>query len=141
MNMADVDTRWKQRLPSFNLVFDQLNDAVSLMAARELSPLERQGVIQAFEYTYELGWNMLRDYLRWQGNAELSGSRDTLREAFSAKLIDDGEIWMNMLQDRNRTSHTYNEATATEILHNIQVHYHVLFQKLQRKMTSLASTG
>ncbi len=139
--MADVDTRWKQRLPSFNLVFDQLNDAVSLMAARELSPLERQGVIQAFEYTYELGWNVLRDYLRWQGNAELSGSRDTLREAFSAKLIDDGEIWMNMLQDRNRTSHTYNEATATEILHNIQVHYHVLFQKLQRKMTSLASTG
>lgn len=139
--MADVDTRWKQRLPSFNLVFDQLNDAVSSMAARELSPLERQGVIQAFEYTYELGWNVLRDYLRWQGNAELSGSRDTLREAFSAKLIDDGEIWMNMLQDRNRTSHTYNEATATEILHNIQVHYHVLFQKLQRKMTSLASTG
>ncbi len=141
MNMADVDTRWKQRLPSFNLVFDQLNDAVSLMAARELSPLERQGVIQAFEYTYELGWNVLRDYLRWQGNAELSGSRDTLREAFSAKLIDDGEIWMNMLQDRNRTSHTYNEATATEILNNIQVHYHVLFQKLQRKMTSLASTA
>ncbi len=141
MNMADVDTRWKQRLPSFNLVFDQLNDAVSLMAARELSRLERQGVIQAFEYTYELGWNVLRDYLRWQGNAELSGSRDTLREAFSAKLIDDGEIWMNMLQDRNRTSHTYNEATATEILNNIQVHYHVLFQKLQRKMTSLASTG
>ena len=57
-------TRWEQRLPSFNLVFDQLSDAVSLMAARELSPLERQGVIQAFEYTYELGWNVLRDYLR-----------------------------------------------------------------------------
>ncbi|MEK7260208.1 MAG: nucleotidyltransferase substrate binding protein [Pseudomonadota bacterium] len=139
--MADVDTRWKQRLPSFNLVFDQLSDAVSLMAARELSPLERQGVIQAFEYTCELGWNVLRDYLRGQGNAELSGSRDTLREAFSAKLIDDGEIWMNMLQDRNRTSHTYNEATATEILNNIQAHYHAMFEKLQSKMNSLANTG
>lgn len=139
--MDEVETRWKQRLANFNKAFGQLSDAVALMAARALSPLERQGVIQAFEYTYELGWNVLRDYLRWQGNAELSGSRDTLREAFSAKLIDDGEIWMDMLQDRNRTSHTYNEATAAEILNNIQAHYHAQFQKLQWKMNSLASTG
>lgn len=81
------DIRWHQRLQNYKKAYAQLNDAVELMSQRSLTKLENQGVIQAFETTYELGWNLLRDYLRWQGNAELTGSRDAIREAFSVGLI------------------------------------------------------
>lgn len=81
------DIRWHQRLQNYKKAYAQLNDAVELMSQRSLTKLENQGVIQAFETTYELGWNLLRDYLRWQGNAGLTGSRDAIREAFSVGLI------------------------------------------------------
>lgn len=136
--MASADIRWKQRLNNFRRAFSQLDEAVALMAQRELSKLEKQGVIQAFEYTYELGWNLLRDYLRWQGTVELTGSRDTVREAFSVGLVKEGETWMNMLQDRNRTSHTYNEATAESILANIYNSYFAAFKALEATMSQKA---
>lgn len=68
--------------------------------------MERQGLIKAFEFTYELAWNTLRDYLLYQGITDIVGSRDTIRTAFRENLIENGEEWMNMLQSRNRTSHT-----------------------------------
>ena len=77
-----------------------------------LNERERQGLIKAFEYCFELGWNTLRDLLLTEGNAGLIGSRDTLRLAFRMGLIDDGEGWLAMVQDRNLTSHTYNRSTA-----------------------------
>jgi len=132
--MSEQDVRWIQRFNNFKKAFQQLDDAVVLGRSRELSKLENQGVIQAFEYTYELAWNLLRDYLRWQGNAQLAGSRDTIREAFSAGLIDKGELWMQMLLDRNRTAHTYNEETAEQILAAIDEHYHAIFVALQQRM-------
>lgn len=132
--MTEHDVRWIQRLQNFCKAFEQLDDAVQLLRGRELSRLEKQGVIQAFEYTYELGWNLLRDFLKWQGTASLTGSRDTIREAFSVGLIDEGESWMQMLQDRNRTAHTYNEDTAEAILSHIDRVYHELFQRLKARM-------
>lgn len=132
--MNEPDVRWVQRFRNLNKAFTQLDEAVILGRSRELSKLERQGVIQAFEYTYELAWNVLRDFLRWQGNTAITGSRDAIREAFAAGLIEDGERWMQMLQDRNRTSHTYNEETAEEILKNIFGHYHALFAALKKRM-------
>ncbi|MBE94404.1 nucleotidyltransferase substrate binding protein [Marinobacter sp.] len=132
--MSEHDVRWIQRFNNFRKAFQQLDEAVALGRSRELSKLEKQGVIQAFEYTYELAWNLLRDYLRWQGNAQLAGSRDTIREAFSAGLIEKGETWMQMLLDRNRTSHTYNEETAEQILAAINEHYHPMFVALQQRM-------
>lgn len=136
--MTEQDIRWLQRFSNFRKAFSQLDEAVTLSQSRDLSKLEKQGVIQAFEYTYELAWNLLRDYLRWQGNTTITGSRDAIREAFSAGLIDDGERWMQMLQDWNRTSHTYNEETAEEILANITQHYHSLFASLQSRMVAEA---
>jgi nucleotidyltransferase substrate binding protein (TIGR01987 family) len=94
------------------------------MGQRELSKLEKQGVIHGFKYCYELGWNTLKDFLVWQGIDGIVGSRDTVREAFSKGLISDGHAWMQMLTDRNRTSHTYNEETAEAILTNIRVQHH-----------------
>lgn len=132
--MNEQDVRWVQRLGNFNKAFTQLGEAVVLSRSRELSKLEKQGVIQVFEYTYELAWSVLRDFLRWQGNTAITGSRDAIREAFAAGLIEEGELWMQMLQDRNRTSHTYNEETAEEILNNIFSHYHALFAALKKRM-------
>lgn len=132
--MADPDIRWLQRLSNFNKAFNQLDAAVKLCKTRELSDLEKQGLIQAFEYTYELAWNVIRDYFRWQGNTGITGSRDAIREAFANGLLEDGDSWMRMLQDRNRTSHTYNEDTARAILNNILTQHHSQFEKLQARM-------
>lgn len=104
--MDNIDVRWQQRLANFRKALLQLDEAVELMQQRELSRLEKQGVIQGFKYCYELGWNTLKDFLVWQGIDGIIGSRDTIREAFSKGLICDGHAWMQMLTDRNRTSHT-----------------------------------
>jgi len=134
---SNQDIRWQQRYSRFKKVSDQLDSAMRLMAERQLTPLEKQGVVQAFEYTYELAWNSLKDYLLWQGIGDIVGSRDTIRESFSRGLIEDGEGWMAMLIDRNRTSHTYNEETAESILGNIRNRYHSLFKELNEKLRQL----
>ena len=138
--MSDPDIRWHQRYDQFKKAYGQLDSAMQLMAERELTPLEKQGVIQAFEYTYELAWNSLKDYLRWQGVGDIVGSRDTIRESFNRGLIKDGETWMEMLVDRNRTSHTYNEATAESIVNNIKNKYHGLFKELENRLRQLKDT-
>ena len=135
--MNNPDIRWKQRFHNFQKALAQLLDAHRLGQQRPLSPLEKQGLIQAFEYTYELGWNTLKDYLSYQGIPDLIGSRDTTREAFSRNLVADGAGWMNMLIDRNRTSHTYNEATAEEIVQNIHAQHLPLLLALKVKLESL----
>lgn len=132
--MSEQDVRWLQRFSNFKKAFGQLDSAVQLCQTRDLSDLEKQGLIQAFEYTYELSWNTIRDYFRWQGNTNIAGSRDAIREAFANGLIEDGEGWMRMLKDRNRTSHTYNEETAREILENVLTQYHSLFATLKTRM-------
>ena len=91
-------------------------------------------MIKAFEYTFELAWNTLRDLLRSQGDATLLGSRDTLREAFRLGLIEDGEIWMQMIQDRNLTSHTYNRPTAEAIVANVSGAYLACFRQLRDRL-------
>ncbi len=137
--MADI--RWLQRLQNFRKALAQLDDAMGLMAERALSRLEKQGVIQAFEYSYELGWTTLKDYLVWQGIDDLVGPRDTIREAYSKGLIDEGQGWMNMLLDRNRTSHTYNEETAEAILANIQQRHHPLLKALEKTLLERAGSA
>jgi nucleotidyltransferase substrate binding protein (TIGR01987 family) len=137
--MTDSGIRWKQRFHNFKKAFAQLESAVELMRERELSNLEKQGVIQAFEFSYELAWNCLRDYLTWQGISNIVGSRDTIREAFSKDLIRDGETWMMMLLDRNRTSHTYNENVAEEILRNIETTYIDSLKDLSSTLETLAA--
>lgn len=139
--MANQDIRWQQRLQNYKKALRQLDDAMALSAQRELSRLEKQGVIQAFEYCYELGCNTLRDYLLWQGIEGITGSRDAIREAFARNLVADGHGWMQMLADRNRTSHTYNEETAQAILHNIELLHYPLLTALDLHMTGLVESA
>jgi nucleotidyltransferase substrate binding protein (TIGR01987 family) len=131
------DIRWRQRLQSFRKAFGQLEKAAAIAGERELSQLERQGLIQAFEFTHELAWNTLKDFLESRGTSQLYGSKDVTREAFAKGLIEDGEQWMAMIQSRNRTTHTYNEETADEIAKAILSRYVQEYQKFLRKFTEL----
>jgi nucleotidyltransferase substrate binding protein (TIGR01987 family) len=131
------DIRWRQRLESFRKAFGQLSKAATIAKERELSSLEQQGLIKAFEFTHELAWNVLKDFLESRGTVELYGSKDATREGFAKGLIEDGEAWMAMIQSRNRTSHTYNEETADEIAEAILSSYVQEFEKFLKKFTEL----
>jgi nucleotidyltransferase substrate binding protein (TIGR01987 family) len=125
------DIRWQQRFSNYNKAFSQLEKALE---QNSYNDLERQGLIKAFEFTYELAWNTLKDFLNDKGYTELIGSKDTIRLAYKTGLIEDGEEWMKMLKSRNLAAHTYHSGTAEAIVKNIQNSYYPLFKKLQKKM-------
>lgn len=135
--MAGEDIRWQQRVENYEKALLQLNKAAQLSRERPLSELERQGLIQSFEFTHELAWNVMKDYFTYQGNPEIRGSRDASREAFKNGLISDGETWMDMIVSRNQTSHTYDEKTAVEIAEVILNKYLILFNDFRKKMQKL----
>ncbi|MCI5182396.1 MAG: nucleotidyltransferase [Candidatus Electrothrix sp. AW1] len=125
------DIRWKPRFSNYQKALRQLQKFID---KGELSELEEQGLIKSFEYTYELAWNTLKDFLEFQGHSDIFGSRDALRKAFQVGIIEDGEVWMDMIKSRNRTSHTYNEETANEISRTIISLYYNAFQKMNDRL-------
>jgi nucleotidyltransferase substrate binding protein (TIGR01987 family) len=135
--MRAQDIRWIQRFNHFTKALLQLREAVVLAQQRPLSKLEEQGLIQAFEFTHELAWNTLKDFLESRGVRNLYGSKDSTREAFKAGLIENGEAWMDMIQSRNLTSHTYDEATAAQIASAIRNTYFAEFNTLRTKLEEL----
>ena len=106
------DIRWQQRFKNYEIALKKLEEAVTLSKERTLSDLEKQGLVQVFEFTHELAWNMLKDYFDFQSAAQLTGSRDATREAFNKGLVTDGDNWMEMIKSRNQTSHTYNQKNS-----------------------------
>lgn len=106
-----------------------------------LSDLEKDGLIQRFEYTHELAWKVMKDYLKYQGTVDLGGSRDAIREAFKINLVEDGESWMDMIKSRNLTAHTYNDSVASEIFLKIVINYYPLFKSFQIQMGGLRKGG
>lgn len=132
--MIAQDIRRIQRLGHFNKALSQLT---KLIDNEKLNELEKQGLIQAFEYTYELSWNTLKDYFEAQGETGIHGSRDAIRLAFRGGLIEDGETWMDMMKTRTLTSHTNNEDVAEYIAGKIINLYFSEFLRLKTKMESL----
>lgn len=131
------DIRWQQRLMNYEKAVAQLISAIDLAKQRKLSDLEKQGLIQAFEFTYELAWNVMKDYFLYQANTNITGSRDAIRESFQKGLIIDGEGWMEMIISRNQTTHTYNLKIANEITEKIINQYGVLFNQFLKRMQDL----
>ncbi len=131
------DIRYIQRFNNFLKAFLQLEKAVEITRARQLSELEKQGLIQSFEYTHELAWNVLKDFLQARGLKEIFGSKDAVREAFKVNLINDGEVWMEMIEDRNQTSHTYNQDTSEKIFQAIVKKYFAEFVLFKKKFEKL----
>lgn len=145
------DIRWKKRFSNYNKAMTKLasnisyvkenifkNDNFSKEENPALNDIVKQGLIQSFEYTHELAWNVMKDFLEYQGYSNIRGSRDTTREAFHIELIKDGDIWMDMISSRNKTSHTYNEETANEIFTKIINKYYPAFGEFQKGMQALA---
>ncbi len=131
------DIRWKQRLHNFNNALKTLTEASALAQQRPLTQLEMQGLIQGFEFTHELAWNVLKDYLECKGYSGLIGSRDATRTAFKNELIADGEVWMDMIKDRNQTTHTYNLKVAERIAQDILQRFYPAFVALANTFASL----
>ncbi|WP_234028449.1 nucleotidyltransferase substrate binding protein [Lentibacillus sp. Marseille-P4043] len=92
------------------------------------------GVIQRFEFTFELSWKLMKMFLEYTGTTEIRNPRATIREAFANGLIDDGEKWIDMMVDRNKTSHLYDEDEARYIYEKIRNRYNTLFLKLRDRM-------
>ncbi len=131
------DIRWIQRFNSFSKALQQMENAVVLSKERPLSKLEEQGMIQDFEYTHELAGKTMKDFLEDKGNDSLYGSKDVTRAAFKLGLIENGDIWMDMIKSRNQTSHTYNEENAVEIVNDITNNYFKNFISLFEKFNQL----
>ena len=134
--MEYKERRWIQRADSLRRAFSRLKQGVDLARQRELSDLETQGLIQGFEYTHELAWNTLKDFLQAQ-DFKLYGSRDTTRAAFKEGLIENGEAWMEMIRHRNLTTHTYNESAAEEVVSALLNIYFPEFETLLAKIEHL----
>ncbi|TDE12501.1 nucleotidyltransferase substrate binding protein [Dyadobacter psychrotolerans] len=129
-----TDIRWKQRFSNYSKALSQLKKFID---KGDLNEMEQQGLIQAFEYTYELAWNVMKDFLQEQGNQDIYGSKSAIMESFKLGLIEDGDGWMELFKDRNRSSHTYNEDTASEIVQHIFSLSYPLFVIFKNKMDSL----
>jgi len=132
--MTIQDIRWIQRFNHFSKALSQLTRFIEKGALNEL---EKQGLIQSFEYTYELAWNTLKDYFEAQGETNIHGSRDVFRLAFRRGMIEDGETWMDMIKSKTLTAHTYDEEIAEKIAADITTRYYPEFVTLAIQMESL----
>ena len=132
-----TDIRWIQRFSNYSKALRRLTDALNLEKERPLSDLEKQGLIQGFEFTHELAWKTLKDLLESRGNADIYGSKDATRQAFHLGLINAGEVWMDMIKNRNLTSHTYEEETAEKIATAIRDQYAQEFIQLEKRLNQL----
>lgn len=132
----DADIRWKQRFNNFAKALAQLTKFID---KGQLNELEQQGLIQSFEYTYELAWNVIKDFFAAQGTTDMLGSRDAFRIAFQRGLVEDGEVWMEMIKSRSLTSHSYNEEVAQAIADSIVNHYFPAFRQLHSRLSERAA--
>lgn len=135
--MSKADIRWIQRFQNYRQALSRLTEAVKLSRERPLSELEQQGLIQGFEYTHELAWNVLKDYLEAQGFVGIIGSKGATREAFKNGLIADGEAWMDMIKARNLTSHTYRDKIAENIVKDTLGRFHPALVAMEQRFVEL----
>jgi nucleotidyltransferase substrate binding protein (TIGR01987 family) len=118
-----LDIRWHQRFQNFDRGLDLLRDALA-HGPSALSPLEKEGVIQRFEYTFELAWKTVKDFLEENGLViSPITPRQVLKDAFAAKVIADGQTWIDMLDHRNLLSHTYDSAIFEKAVDAIAARY------------------
>ncbi|MCX8505125.1 MAG: nucleotidyltransferase substrate binding protein [Alphaproteobacteria bacterium] len=132
------DIRWRQRFNNYQRAYRTLEEIYDLSQQRGLSKIEGKGLIQTFEYTHELSWKLLKDYLSFQGIANIIGSKDAVRQGFALGLISEGQIWMNMIESRNLSSHSYDEIFAKKLTSDILHNYYPKFTELYKKFSDLA---
>ena len=117
------EKRWIQRLDNYEKAVSVLDRIFLISKERELTEAEQMGLIQSFEFSFELAWKLMKDFLTSKGIFEIIGSKDAIRQAFSDGIIQNGEIWMNMIDSRNETSHAYDEKIAEKVVEDISNSY------------------
>ena len=137
----EQDVRWKQRFENYKKALNRLNKAASILNdslryAEEVNDLLNEGLIQRFEYTNVLSWNVMKDFAEYQGTTEIRGSRDSIRWALQNGLIDD-KAWMKSIEDRNLSSHDYDSNTAESLIMKIIGTYIPLFNSFEQKMEAI----
>ena len=136
------DIRWLQRFSNYRKALDKLRQAVEIVSAStdfgdDVDDLLVEGLLQRFEYTHELAWNVMKDFAEYQGYTSVRGSRDAIRNALAIAIIDDAR-WMESIEDRNLTSHDYDQDTAKQIFKNVTDIYFPLFCQFEEKMMDLS---
>jgi len=116
--MPTPDIRWKQRFENLQSAYNKLQQAVKVLAEQPDNELIQMAVIKAFEMTFELSWKTLKDYLHYNG-ITVSLPREVIKQAFANAILQDGQLWMDMLADRNLMAHTYDEAQAKQAVDHI----------------------
>jgi len=134
---GDEDIRWRQRFQNFQSAYRLLGDAIAISHPTEV---ERAGLIQFFEMTFELSWKLLKDYLEQEG-FNVKTPRQVLKQAFQIEIIDDGEVWLNALNDRNLTVHTYEDKIAAKVEKTICTEYYPAIVKLHSFFSGLESAS
>ncbi len=132
MNTKEI--RWQQRFQNFEKAFQILERTVTM---ESLSEVERGGLIQFFEVAFELSWKTMKDYLESQGFS-VKTPRETIKQAFQIELIGEGQTWLQALEDRNLTTHTYDEETALQIERLIKEEYFPALKDFYEKLKAEA---
>lgn len=133
------EIRWKQRFEHYKKALLQLENAVRDYADTDMAII-KEGVIQRFEFTHELAWKVMQDYLRYQGFNDVGGPRGVTKLAFNQGLITKGDSWIDMLQSRNLTVHTYDETLLDQEFHKITHEYVLLLRDFKIKMEQICQT-
>ncbi len=123
-----TDVRWKQRFANFARAYSLLE---SVIDQKELNDAERAGLIKFFEMSFELSWKLLKDYLGAEGY-NVKSPREAIKQAFQIGIIEDGQTWLIALEDRNLTTHTYDEETARKVERSIKKSYEPLIHSLYK---------
>lgn len=131
----EKDIRWRQRFQNYSDALEHLKYAVT--EVENPSDLEKEGTIQRFEFTHELAWKVMKDFLEYEGITGIIGSRSATKEAFNKRLISDGQNWMNMIESRNKTVHTYIDEILEREYQLIVDEYYPLLEAFHQKMKSL----
>jgi len=135
--MENQDIRWKQRFQNFENAFKVFKIAIE--DYQNPSNLEKEGTIQRFEFTHELAWNVMKDFLIEEGIQNIIGSKSATKEAFNKGLIEDGDEWMEMIKSRNQTVHTYHGNILEVEYLKIKNIYFPIIEKFNNKMKSFLS--
>ena len=121
---SNKDIRWIQRFQNFDRAFLLLRSALEERGLEQMSEQEKEGLIQRFEYSYELAWKTMKDYLEEQGTIiNPVTPRNVIKEAFSAQIIADGQVWVDMMLPRNLLAHTYDFSKFKEVLDAVVERY------------------
>ncbi len=137
--MENILPRWEQKLNSYRKALGRLAEVVNVAKVRQLNDFEADGLIQRFEFTFELAWKLMKSYAEYQGtDKEIMGSRDAVRWAFDCGLITNSDVWMEMIKRRNDTSHTYDEDAAADVVIRVKDVYFQAFVSFHNKMKTLS---